>query len=40
VAAKATAERAVFGFTYCRSRTGMLIAAIISGFLMGVSPPR
>jgi lactate permease len=39
VAAKATAERAVFGFTYLSfTGTGMLIAAIISGFLMGVSP--
>jgi lactate permease len=39
VAAKATAERAVFGFTYLSfTGTGMLIAALISGFLMGVSP--
>ena len=39
VAAKATAERAVFGFTYLSfTGTGMLIAAIISGFLMGFSP--
>jgi lactate permease len=41
VAAKATAERAVFGFTYLSfTGTGMLIAAIISGFLMGFSPAR
>jgi lactate permease len=39
VAAKATVERAVFGFTYLSfTGTGMLIAAIISGFLMGFSP--
>ena len=39
VAAKATAERAIFGFTYLSfTGTGMLIAAIISGFLMGFSP--
>src|ERR1700709_1347714 len=39
VAAKLTAERAVFGFTYLTfTGTGMLIAAIISGFLMGLSP--
>ncbi len=41
VAAKATPERAVFGFTYLSfTGTGMLIAAIISGFLMGFSPAR
>jgi lactate permease len=41
VAAKATAERAVFGFTYLSfTGTGMLIAAIISGLLMGFSPAR
>jgi lactate permease len=41
VAAKATAERAVFGFTYLSfTGSGMLIAAIISGFLMGLSPAR
>ena len=41
VAAKATAERAIFGFTYLTfTGTGMLIAAIISGFLMGFSPAR
>ena len=41
VAAKATAERAVFGFTYLSfTGTGMLIAAIISGFLMGFSPAK
>src|SRR6202158_387885 len=41
VAAKATAERAIFGFTYLSfTGTGMLIAAIISGFLMGFSPMR
>jgi lactate permease len=41
VAAKATAERAVFGFTYLSfTGSGMLIAAIISGFLMGFSPMR
>ncbi len=39
VAAKATPERAVFGFTYLSfTGTGMLIAAIISGLLMKVSP--
>jgi lactate permease len=39
VAAKATAERAIFGFTYLSfTGTGMLIAAIISGLLMGFSP--
>jgi lactate permease len=41
VAAKATAERAVFGFTYLSfTGSGMLIAAIISGFLMGFSPAK
>ncbi len=39
VAAKPTPEGAVFGFTYLSfTGTGMLIAAIISGFLMGVGP--
>ncbi|MHC2246928.1 lactate permease [Bradyrhizobium elkanii] len=39
VAAKPTAEGAVFGFTYLSfTGTGMLIAAIISGLLMGFSP--
>src|SRR5436305_7083503 len=38
VAAKPTPEGAVFGFTYLSfTGTGMLIAAIISGFLMGFS---
>jgi lactate permease len=41
VAAKATAERAIFGFTYLTfTGTGMLIAAIVSGFLMGFSPAK
>ena len=41
VAAKPTPEGAVFGFTYLSfTGTGMLIAAIISGFLMGFSPIR
>ncbi len=41
VAAKATPEGAVFGFTYLSfTGTGMLIAAIISGFLMGLSPAK
>jgi lactate permease len=41
VAAKPTAQRAVFGFTYLSfTGTGMLIAAIISGSLMGFSPAR
>jgi lactate permease len=41
VAAKPTPEGAVFGFTYLSfTGSGMLIAAIISGFLMGFSPPR
>lgn len=39
VAAKPTPEAAVFSFTYLTfTGTGMLIAAIISGFLMGFSP--
>ncbi|MGA8899437.1 L-lactate permease [Bradyrhizobium sp.] len=41
VSPKETAERAVFGFTYLSfTGTGMLIAAIISGFLMGFSPAK
>ena len=41
VAAKATPEGAVFGFTYLSfTGTGMLIAAIISGFLMGFTPAK
>jgi len=41
VAAKPTPEGAVFAFTYLSfTGTGMLIAAIISGFLMGFSPAR
>ena len=41
VAAKPTPEGAIFGFTYLSfTGTGMLIAAIISGFLMGLSPAR
>jgi lactate permease len=41
VAAKPTPEGAVFGFTYLSfTGSGMLIAAIISGFLMGLSPAR
>jgi lactate permease len=41
VAAKPTPEGAVFGFTYLSfTGTGMLIAAIISSFLMGLSPGR
>jgi lactate permease len=41
VAAKPTPEGAVFGFTYLSfTGTGMLIAAIISSFLMGLSPAR
>jgi lactate permease len=41
VAAKPTPEGAVFGFTYLSfTGTGMLIAAIISGFLAGFSPAR
>jgi lactate permease len=39
VAAKPTPEAAVFSFTWLTfTGTGMLIAAIISGFLMGFSP--
>ncbi|OKO74320.1 L-lactate permease [Bradyrhizobium sp. AS23.2] len=41
VAPKPTPEGAVFAFTYLSfTGTGMLIAAIISGFLMGVGPGR
>ena len=41
VAAKPTPQAAVFGFTYLSfTGTGMLIAAIISGFLMGVGPAK
>jgi lactate permease len=41
VAAKPTPEAAVFGFTYLSfTGTGMLIAAIISGLIMGLSPVR
>ena len=41
VAAKPTPEGAVFGFTYLSfTGTGMLLAAIISGFLMGFSPAK
>jgi lactate permease len=41
VAAKPTPQAAVFGFTYLSfTGTGMLIAAIISGFLAGFSPIR
>jgi lactate permease len=41
VAAKPTPEAAVFGFTYLSfTGTGMLIAAIVSGFLMGFGPGR
>ncbi|MGY8667939.1 L-lactate permease [Bradyrhizobium sp. UFLA05-109] len=41
VAAGPTPEGAVFNFTYLSfTGTGMLIAAIISGFLMGVGPGR
>ena len=41
VAARPTPEGAVFSFTYLSfTGTGMLIAAIISGFLMGVGPAR
>jgi lactate permease len=41
VAAKPTPEAAVFGFTYLSfTGTGMLIAAIVSGFLMGFSPAK
>ncbi len=39
VAAKPTPEGAVFAFTYVSyTGTGMLLAAIISGFIMGFSP--
>src|SRR3984957_1529170 len=41
VAGKPTPEGAIFGFTYLSfTGTGMLIAAIISGLLMGLSPAR
>jgi lactate permease len=41
VAAKPTPQGAVFAFTYATfTGTGMLIAAIISGILMGVGPAR
>jgi lactate permease len=41
VAAKPTPQGAVFGFTYLSfTGTGMLIAAIIAGFLAGFSPAR
>jgi len=41
VAAKPTPEGAVFAFTYLSfTGTGMLIAAIVSGVLMGFSPAR
>jgi lactate permease len=41
VAAKPTPQGAVFAFTYLSfTGSGMLIAAIISGFLMGVGPAR
>src|SRR6266446_3545894 len=41
VAPRPTPEAAVFAFTYLSfTGTGMLIAAIISGFLMGFSPTR
>src|SRR3569832_807786 len=41
VAPAATKEAAVFGFTYLSfTGTGMLIAAILSGVLMGVGPGR
>jgi len=41
VAAKPTPQGAVFGFTYLSfTGTGMLIAAIVSGFLMGFSPAK
>ena len=39
VAAKPTPEGAIFSFTYLSfTGTGMLIAAIIAGFIMGLSP--
>jgi len=41
VVSKPTPERATFAFTYLSfTGTGMLIAAIISGFLMGFSPAK
>jgi lactate permease len=41
VAAKPTPEGAMFSFTYLSfTGTGMLIAALISGFLMGFSPTK
>src|SRR5712692_4494305 len=41
VVAQPTAERATFAFTYLSfTGSGMLIAAIISGFLMGFSPAK
>ena len=41
VAAKPTPQGAVFGFTYLSfTGTGMLIAAIISGFVAGLSPAK
>jgi lactate permease len=41
VAAKPTPEGAVFAFTYLSfTGTGMLVSAIISGFLMGLSPAK
>src|SRR5258705_1573868 len=41
VAAKPTPEGAVFAFTYLSfTGSGMLIAAVISRFLMGLSPAR
>src|SRR5881398_1370583 len=41
VAAKPTPEAAVFAFTYLSfTGSGMLIAAVISGFLMGFSPAK
>jgi lactate permease len=41
VAAKPTPEGAIFAFTYLSfTGTGMLIAAIVSGFLAGFSPAR
>ena len=41
VAAKPTPEGAIFGFTYLSfTGTGMLIAAIIAGFLAGFSPAK
>jgi lactate permease len=41
VAAKPTPQGAVFGFTYLSfTGTGLLVAAIVSGFLMGFSPAK